>query len=307
MRDEDILRMGLDNLCDGDGDLSKKVGKGENMKMKEDEVEKIVMKDYSRLLLVLFVLKVLGYVHRDIRPANILRDATTGNLTLIDFAFSCEDGEENYFAGGVSCASSSVLNQLVKNPNAKFEMSWRDDLNSWVRCWILVSNGEIAEMHRLLDRSDNLSSAARIFREFWSSMGLFPSFGEDVDMFLGMEDIWEVVNKVPELMSFISYVKPHNRKEEDDERLLKVGISVFETMFKVVLRAVIDYVLRPGSYVDSSIKIFVDCYDCSSLLNPFTESSHVRDHIGAIINSFCYNQKEKLKELKLELEKMMVE
>jgi serine/threonine protein kinase len=295
IRDEEILRMELSNNTDAKdiGDLSGKL-ETVHLNVEKVEFESVEMRDYSKLLIVLYVLKELGLVHRDIRPANVLRNTDSGKLTLIDFAFCCDVDEENYFAGGVSCASNYVLQSLSVNPSEKLKMCWRDDLNSLVRCWILMSNEEVAEGHRLVQRSDSLSLMASQLQNFWSDVGIFPFFAEGVDAVLGVEDFWELTRKIPSLMSFISYFRAKTEKNEEYRR--KVGLEVFMNMFKVVFKALLDCLLSAGANLNVDILRFYRCYDCFSLLDRMRPIHH-------LVNSIRYSIEDrniqKMKDLSL--------
>jgi hypothetical protein len=310
LRDEDILRMGLDRLRDGIddkcvGESSKKL-ETVNLNLEKDEFKIVKMNDYSKLLIVLCVLKELGLVHRDIRPANVLRDKNSGKLTLIDFAFCCDEDEEICFAGGVSCASDHVLRSIKSNPSQKFKMCWRDDFNSWVRCWMLISNEKVAEGHRHVQRSDNLSTMASELRYFWSDVGHFPKFGSDISSVLGVEDVWELSCKAPSLISFISYFEGKDGIYGEDFKPL-VGLNVFRNMFKVVLEAVLDYLLsKPSDLSVEKIIEFLGYFDSSSLIGVFDKD--IFQILLKIKLSISGNEINEMKKLRTDLDNLkMVE
>jgi serine/threonine protein kinase len=285
------------------GGLSGKL-KTFKLNVEKDEFRSVEMKDYSKLLIVLYVLKELGFVHRDIRPANVLRDRSCGKLTLIDFAFCCDEDEENYFAGGVSCASDYVLENLIRNPSKEFKMCWRDDLNSWVRCWMLISNEEVAERHRHVQRSDNLKLIALEFARFWNDVDFFPFFERGIDAVLGVEDVWELTRKVPSLISFISYFKSKIRNSKNYKK--QVGLDIFKNMFEIVLKALVNYLISDNSLNCKNFKSFLRYFDPSSLIEELETTEKIYKTISKIKDAIDENQRNEIKKLIIALNNLKI-
>jgi serine/threonine protein kinase len=71
-----------------------------------------------------------GWIHRDIRPANLLQYRQ--NLLLIDFGFATEVGTEVNYSGTVHYASNNILSALAAGRRS-ISCSPADDLVSVVR------------------------------------------------------------------------------------------------------------------------------------------------------------------------------
>jgi len=107
-----------------------------------------------------------GYVHRDVRPANIMLDNNT--LKLIDFGYASKAGRECLFAGTITFASRAVLEKLASGAVA-FTPQPSDDLESLVkyRCksW---SSAEWKWSFKSM-KSLDWQQHARLAMEGWSS------------------------------------------------------------------------------------------------------------------------------------------
>jgi serine/threonine protein kinase len=156
---------------------------------------------------LLAVMKLLGVVHRDIRPANVLRREVDLNLycyTLVDFGYACDDGVRQPFSGGLCCASPRVLNLLYKEEKDEFEVYSVDDVFSWVRCCIFCSNYEIQLAYSQIKLQ--LDGVISIIN-FWEDKVTYcPKilYKPNSDCKMEVEDMWELVFKYPQYMSFVS-------------------------------------------------------------------------------------------------------
>jgi serine/threonine protein kinase len=93
----------------------------------------------------------MGVVHRDIRPANILRRKLSPEekrkhkgedeiLTLIDFGGVVAQNTNHDFFGTLETASSSLLNILKQDDPPEFiQMTPADDMESLMKCLILTA------------------------------------------------------------------------------------------------------------------------------------------------------------------------
>lgn len=78
-----------------------------------------------------------GYLHRDLRQANIMQ--VEGHAYIIDLGFAIHiDEPESNLKGAVRTASTSVLEEL-KNPKDGFKYRTNDDFISLVKVRILLS------------------------------------------------------------------------------------------------------------------------------------------------------------------------
>jgi serine/threonine protein kinase len=128
------------------------------------------------LLVMLMCLKLLGIVHHDFRPANILVSEEDGSLTLIDFGYCCYCDENVSFKGGENFASLTVL-QNLEPKKEKFPFSPEDDLHSWIRVWVFMSNPELRGKLRQvnLNKGDNFVTAIQLF---WGRVQYFPNLNK---------------------------------------------------------------------------------------------------------------------------------
>jgi serine/threonine protein kinase len=166
---------------------------------------------YMDLLPVLSAMDILGIVHRDIRMANVVRDAK-GKMTLIDFAYSCYANESVSFAGGLHCASPYVLGKLNLS-NTKFEVSCEDDLISWIYFFVLARNKELQERFDLIPRWNDTFHMAAVFSNFWNDIDIFPAIeglsSSKKEGELKAKDIWYIWRMLPQLVLFESVSKDY--------------------------------------------------------------------------------------------------
>jgi len=86
---------------------------------------------WNQVLLILKELHAGGYVHRDIRPNNILIQAGTQDVLLIDFGFSVDAAKLVPYCGTVHYASNSILEALSQE-HQEIQCTPADDLVSLV-------------------------------------------------------------------------------------------------------------------------------------------------------------------------------
>ncbi len=75
----------------------------------------------------------LGYVHRDVRPDNILRIQFSTQVLLIDFGYAARADAMVTYSGTLHYASEEVLTHLHEQPHAAFKFHPRNDLISLVQ------------------------------------------------------------------------------------------------------------------------------------------------------------------------------
>ena len=68
----------------------------------------------EQLILTLKEAHEAGIVHRDVQPANVMFDGTTGNVVLLDRGFSCGVGNAPVVQDSVFCASPKVRDAWCK-------------------------------------------------------------------------------------------------------------------------------------------------------------------------------------------------
>jgi serine/threonine protein kinase len=168
-----------------------------------NDVRNLLIDEYGKLLLVLAVMKLLGIVHRDIRPSNVLKKKKENEesylYTLIDFGYCCDSDVEYPFAGGLSCASPNVLYYFDENLK-KFAMNNNDDMFSWLRCWILSSNYDLYlsyNMGRWAHGED-----FRSVTSFWKLVTCCPEIEHDGKIIV--EDVWDFCMHYPDFFLFVS-------------------------------------------------------------------------------------------------------
>jgi serine/threonine protein kinase len=129
---------------------------------------------YNKLLVVLMCLKLLGIVHRDFRPANILVMEEDGSVTLIDFGYCSYCDEDVSFKGGKDFTSRTVLDNLITLKEKPFSFSPEDDLHSWIRVWVLMSNPVLRNKFRQLKLSED-GNSTRAIKDFCGNLKYFPN------------------------------------------------------------------------------------------------------------------------------------
>ena len=86
-----------------------------------------------------------GYVHRDIRPANLMRVNATRAL-LIDLTFAVPVNTCCPYAGIFWCASDAVLGALSEQYDYEVAVTPQDDLHSFVRAFYIMTHPEVEQI-----------------------------------------------------------------------------------------------------------------------------------------------------------------
>ena len=84
-----------------------------------------------------------GWLHRDIRPENIIFCRTSGELVLIDFglAVPAPTYESNSFSGYLKFAAEAHLDQMINNSEKPFKWDATTDINALFRVAVYVQHG----------------------------------------------------------------------------------------------------------------------------------------------------------------------
>lgn len=138
-----------------------------------------------------------GYIHRDVRPANILRHG--GNVLLVDWAFAVKVEKSEVprpavtFEGTVSCASDAQLDQLAALHTALVPRE-ADDLCALVRSVMLLY---ISGLPAALPPDENGMARAVALKEWWQKrqIGIWHELNKAAEAceYAAMRDLFERV------------------------------------------------------------------------------------------------------------------
>ena len=169
---------------------------------------------FLQILFTLQEVNKLKYVHRDIRPDNILFLNDKATVFLCDWGFAVDEGVRTY-GGTIHFASKSVLDQLRKNP-ISVRSTFADDLFSLV-CVLYVSQFP-SEYEKLVD-IDSLQLKDII--KFWEEVRSKCSW-------------WEAAFKAAEssntnnlIQLIVSYFPLSQTPEEIKQSIFKVMVSSY--------------------------------------------------------------------------------
>jgi hypothetical protein len=112
-----------------------------------------------------------GYLHRDVRPANIGCGQQDGQLYLLDAGFAVQLGSGKIpWEGTLRCASPTVLDALAKGSPVSASPS--DDLRSLVRCCHMLLFPHLAPKVKALQDPLMIKAywAERLANGVWSRM-----------------------------------------------------------------------------------------------------------------------------------------
>lgn len=140
--------------------------------------------DLLPLLENLFAIHDAGVVHRDIRPANILRKSD--QFVIADFGFAVDSGSEEIYSGTRETASQRILSLLFMNEPVKAHNAYKnrrmkalqeDDLESFLK------------LIKITFEQLNLPPVDRNTIKYYQDLYCFWIVDHDVRHFLGLRDI----------------------------------------------------------------------------------------------------------------------
>lgn len=114
-----------------------------------------------------------GWIHRDIRPSNVLFKKENNNeICLVDFGYCIQHDTADLWQGALHFASDGALSCIVRA--APYNATYRDDLHSIVRTsYILTRSSHITKTLHLLKSADEiLVFWQREYREFSSCLSV---------------------------------------------------------------------------------------------------------------------------------------
>ncbi|KAM9993115.1 hypothetical protein ACTFIZ_011095 [Dictyostelium cf. discoideum] len=117
---------------------------------------------FVKLTNLLKKVHTLGYIHRDIRPSNII--VYKNEPYLIDWGFAIKNNSEEIYQGTLMTASDRILDLLIDPSVKKFSLKPSDDLVSLVKTIIVLKETGVEEDIR----SANLS--LQQLKEYWKSV-----------------------------------------------------------------------------------------------------------------------------------------
>ncbi|CAG8665255.1 6936_t:CDS:2, partial [Acaulospora morrowiae] len=122
--------------------------------------------DIKNIITTLKHVHSYGYVHRDLRKYNFLRnlDDSKESILIIDWGFSTKNHEDIAFAGALECMPDEVLESLTNEENIVYGP--KVDLTCFVRSFYLMLHRP--SMERVtFDKDDDIRKQAQIMLNFW--------------------------------------------------------------------------------------------------------------------------------------------
>ncbi|KAF0484869.1 kinase-like protein [Gigaspora margarita] len=122
--------------------------------------------DIKDIINTLKQVHLYGYVHRDLRKYNFLRnlDHSKEPILIIDWGFSTKNCEDTAFAGALECMPDLVLESLTNEKNIAYGP--KVDLICFVRSFYLMLHKP--SMERVaFDRDDDIRRRAQMVLNFW--------------------------------------------------------------------------------------------------------------------------------------------
>ncbi|KAM9970890.1 hypothetical protein ACTFIR_002754 [Dictyostelium discoideum] len=117
---------------------------------------------FLKLTKLLKKVHALGYIHRDIRPSNVI--VYDGEPYLIDWGFAIKINAEEIYQGTLMTASDRVLDLLIDSSVEKFSLKPSDDLVSLVKTMIVLKEIGVDKYIR----SENLTHQQ--LKDYWISI-----------------------------------------------------------------------------------------------------------------------------------------
>ncbi|KAM9957245.1 hypothetical protein ACTFIW_008986 [Dictyostelium discoideum] len=134
---------------------------------------------FVKLTKLLEKVHALGYIHRDIRPPNII--VYDSEPYLIDWGFAIKINAEEIYQGTLMTASDRVLDLLIDPSVEKFSLKPSDDLVSLVKTMIVLKENGVEEYIR----SENLTHQQ--LKDYWISIQTSSFYKKFLDMALNCD------------------------------------------------------------------------------------------------------------------------
>jgi len=80
-----------------------------------------------------------GFLHRDIRPENLMRSESDVPY-VVDFGFAVKKAQNVVYSGTITTASNRVLEHVTHQPRERYDFQESDDVSSLVKTIYLLQN-----------------------------------------------------------------------------------------------------------------------------------------------------------------------
>ena len=118
--------------------------------------------DISSIIDTLRKVHELGFIHRDFRKWNLLRDQDE-NIRIVDWGFAVEVNQSALFAGSLETLPNEVLQDIVDGKKIKYTKEI--ELISMVRSiYLMVFR---PHLERIPFGNDDIKKWAKVYKEFW--------------------------------------------------------------------------------------------------------------------------------------------